>query len=115
MIHTWLLAKGGRLGRVSGLLLVSLTLSADTLGFVEQKFSYVSFERGQWDRTLKLPCYVYSAKQDGATVEMLRIGSGSLVPFKAAKGMTVTVCGSTAAFDEGFEAGTPVSARTARK
>jgi hypothetical protein len=81
-----------------------------TLGFIEQKFSYVSFERGRWDRTVQLPCYTYAAKEDGATVEVLRIGSGNLVPFKATKNLRVTICGSTAAFEEGFEAATPISA-----
>lgn len=93
-----------------GLLLAPLLSRPATLGFIEQKFSYVSFERGQWERTVQQPCYVYSAKDDGATVDILRIGSGNLVPFKATKGLKVTVCGSTAAFDEGFEAGTPVAA-----
>jgi len=115
MIHTWLLAKGGGISRSLALLLLSSTLSADTLGFIEQKFSYVSFERGKWDRTAQLPCYVYSARQDGAIVEVLRIGGGYLVPFKALKGSTVTVCGSTAAFDEGFEAGTPIAKDAVRK
>lgn len=96
------------------LLLCGLTLSADTLGFVEQKFSYVNFDRGAWDRTAHLPCYVYTARQDGAVVEVLRIGASNLVPFKAAKGLTVTICGSTAAFDEGFEAGTPIAGSSRR-
>lgn len=90
-------------------------LPADTLGFIQQKFSYISFEKGQWDRTASLPCHVYSAKQDGAVVEILRIGAANLVPFKAVKGLTVTLCGDTAAFDEGFEAGTPVANKTSPK
>ena len=98
-----------RLLAKSALFLLALTLSADTLGFVEQKFSYLSFDRGAWDRTAQLPCYIYTARQDGAVVEVLRIGSGNLVPFKATKGLTVTVCGDTASFDEGFEAGTPIA------
>jgi len=102
MFTTRLLSK-------SVLFLLALTLSADTLGFVEQKFSYLSFDRGAWDRTTQLPCYIYTARQDGAVVEVLRIGSGNLVPFKATKGLTVTVCGDTASFDEGFEAGTPIA------
>lgn len=93
----------------SALLLLALSLSADTLGFVEQKFSYLSFDRGAWDRDAKLPCYLYTARQDGAVVEVLRIGSGNLVPFKATKDLTVKVCGDTASFDEGFEAGTPIA------
>lgn len=115
MIHTCLLAKGGRICRSLALLLLSLTLSADTLGFIEQKFSYLSFERGKWDRAAQLPCYVYSARQDGAIVEVLRIGASNLVPFKAVKGLTVTICGSTATFDEGFEAGIPISKTAVRK
>lgn len=115
MIHTWLLAKCGGIIRALALLLLSLTLSADTLGFVAQKFSYLSFERGKWDRAAQLPCFVYSARQDGAIVEVLRIGASNLVPFKAAKGLTVTVCGSTATFDEEFEAGVPTSNKAVRK
>jgi len=98
-----------RLLAKSALVLLALTLSADTLGFGEQKFSYLSCDRGAWDRTAQLPCYIYTARQDGAVVEVLRIGSGNLVPFKATKGLTVKVCGDTASFDEGFEAGTPIA------
>lgn len=101
--------------------LLSLTLSADTLGFVEQKFSDLTFEKGKWTRSVQLPCYIYTATADGATVDVLRIGSGSLVPFKATKGLKVSVCGSTAAFDEGFQPGPPlpggaprIGSRTAR-
>ena len=97
-------------------LLLGETLGADTLGFVEQKFSDLHlFERGKWTRTTQLPCYSYTALADGATVEVLRIGMGNLVPFKAQRGLTVTVCGSVAAFDEGFQTGTPVSARSGEK
>lgn len=92
--------------------LVSVTLFADTLGFFEQKFSAINFEKGQWERTVQLPCYVYTASENGSTVEVLRIGTGNLVPLKATKGLKVTVCGSTAAFDEGFEAGRPVFGKT---
>lgn len=88
----------------SGVLLLSMTMFADTLGFIEQKFSHLNFEKGKWTRTVQTPCYTYTATEDGATVDVLRIGMGNLVPFKAAKGLKVTVCGSTAAFDEGFEA-----------
>lgn len=96
--------------------LLSVTLSADTLGFVEQKFSDLTFDRGKWTRTVQLPCYVYAATAEGATVEILRIGAGNLVPFKATKqGLRVTVCGSTAAFDEGFQAGAPLSGGTIQK
>ena len=87
-----------------GVLLFSVTVFADTLGFVEQKFSHLNFEKGKWSRTVQIPCYTYTAIEDGATVDVLRIGMGNLVPFRAAKGLKVTVCGSTAAFDEGFEA-----------
>jgi hypothetical protein len=97
------------------LLLLPAALGADTLGFVEQKFTDLHFERGKWTRTAQLPCYSYAAQVDGATVEVLRFGMGNLVPFKAKQGLTVTVCGSTAAFDEGFETGTPVSARAGEK
>jgi len=87
-------------------LLLSLSLFAETLGFLEQKFNTINFEKGKWSRTEKLPCYVYEAKENGAVVEIMRFGSSNLVPFRGSKGLTVTVCGSTAAFDEGFEART---------
>src|SRR5947209_20165176 len=87
-----------------GLLFCQPFLWPGTLGFIEQKFSYVSFERGKWDRVVQLPCYIYSAKEDGALVDVLRMGSGNLVPFKATKGLKVTICGSIASLDEGFEA-----------
>ena len=90
-----------------GAVLVGLTLSADTLGFLEQKFSAINFEKGKWSRTVQLPCFTYTATENGATVDVLRIGTGNLVPFKGTKGLKVTVCGSTAAFDEGFEAEKP--------
>jgi hypothetical protein len=96
-----------------GTLLLSLTLLADNLGFFEQKFTAVTFEKGKWSRDVKLPCYAYTATEDGAIVEVLRLGTGSLVPFKATKGLKVTICGSTAAFDEGFEAGKPTLAKAA--
>ena len=88
-------------------LLFSSALGADTLGFVEQKFSDLHFGKEKWSRMAQFPCYVYTARTDDAVVEVLRIGMGNLVPFKAKKGLTVTVCGSVAAFDEGFETGTP--------
>ncbi|HEY7304675.1 MAG TPA: hypothetical protein VH601_11195 [Bryobacteraceae bacterium] len=97
---------------ISFLFPLSIVLRADTLGFVEQKFSDLHFEKAKWSRTAQLPCYTYSALEDGATVDVLRIGMGNLVPFKATKGLKVTVCGSIAAFDEGFEAGSPLSDRT---
>ena len=108
MINRLVLAKAARISRSVSLLLLSLTLSADPLGFIEQKFSFIDFEKGQWERAPQKPCYAYSAKQDGAVVEVLRIGTNNLVPFKATKGLVVTVCGSTAIFDEGFEAGAPI-------
>jgi hypothetical protein len=95
-----------------GALLLSVTLFADTLGFFEQKFSAMNFEKGKWSRLVQLPCYTYTATENGSTVEVLRVGTGNLVPLKAAKGLKVTVCGSTAVFDEGFEAGRPVFSKT---
>ncbi len=82
-------------------------LGADTLGYVQQKFSDLHFEKGKWMRTVQLPCSTYVAEVDGAVVEVLRIGMGNLVPFKAKKGLAVTVCGSVVSFDEGFETGKP--------
>ena len=98
-----------------GLLLSVATLGADTLGFVEQKFSDLHFEKGKWTRTAQLPCYTYTSQADAAIVEVLRFGMGNLVPFKAAKGLKVTVCGSVAAFDEGFETGPPLTSRTSHQ
>ncbi len=89
-------------------LLLAHSLGADTLGFVEQKFTDLHFERGKWTRAAQLPCYVYTAREDGATVDVLRYGMSNLVPFKAMRGLTVTVCGSIASFDEGFQTGAPV-------
>jgi hypothetical protein len=91
-----------------GFLLFTAGMGADTLGFLEQKFSDLHFEKGKWSRTVELPCYTYTALTDGAVVEVLRFGTGNLVPFKATKGLKVSVCGSVAAFDEGFETGPPV-------
>jgi hypothetical protein len=96
----------------AGILLFSVAVFADTLGFVEQKFSHLNFEKGKWSRSVQMPCYTYTATEDGATVDVLRIGMGNLVPFRAAKGLKVTVCGSTAAFDEGFEASAAGLAKT---
>jgi hypothetical protein len=101
--------------RLLGPLLVSALLNADTLGFVEQKFSDIHFEKGRWSRTMQLPCYTYTAQEDGAVVEIVRYGMSNFVPFKAAKGLHVTVCGSIAAFEEGFETGAPVPNRTTQK
>lgn len=94
-----------RLLAVAGALALSAALVGDTLGFFEQKFGALNFEKGRWDRTVQLPCYTYTATENGASVEVLRVGTGNLVPFKAKKGLSVRVCGSTIAFDEGFEAG----------
>jgi hypothetical protein len=95
-----------------GVLLLTTTGFADTLGFVEQKFSHLNFEKGKWSRSVQMPCYTYTAIEDGATVDVLRIGMSNLVPFRAVKGLKVSVCGSTAAFDEGFEASAPALAKT---
>ena len=86
------------------LLLFSSMFLSDRLGLFEQRFSSINFERGQWSRMVEQPCRTYTALENGATVNVLRIGSSSLVAFKASKGAKVTVCNSTAAFDEGFEA-----------
>ena len=105
--------------RVPKLLFVGFLLSgmlgADTLGFVEQKFSDLHFEKGNWSRTAQLPCYTYESQTDGAVVEILRIGMGNLVQLKAKKGLKVTVCGSVAAFDEGFETGAPATSGGVQK
>jgi hypothetical protein len=91
--------------RICIALLVTAALSADTLGYVQQKFSAINFEKGKWTRTAQLPCYAYVADADGARVEVMRYGTANLVPFKASKrGLTAMVCGDTVAFDEGFEA-----------
>ena len=84
--------------------LASVSLFGETLGFLEQKFNSLNFEKGKWSRVEKLPCYVYEAKENGAVVEVMRAGTSNLVPFRASRGLTVTVCGSTAALVEGFEA-----------
>ena len=101
---------------LAGLLLLTSILSADVLGFVQQKFSYLNFEKGQWDRVPgQPPCYTYTARENGATVDVLRYSSSNLVPFKATKGLKVTVCGDSAAFDEGFEAVAPIIGAAAQK
>jgi len=92
-------------------LFLVMALRADTLGYVEQNFTDLHFEKGKWARSWQLPCFAYEATEDGATVEVLRYGMGNLVPFKAKRGLKVTVCGSVAAFDEGFEAGLPQSGK----
>lgn len=85
--------------------LLTLTLGGETLGYLEQKFNSINFERGKWYRGEKASCWVYTAKELNATVEIMRFGTSNLVPFRATReGLNVTVCGSTAVFDEGFEA-----------
>lgn len=86
-------------------LLLGLGLSGETLGYLEQKFNSINFEKNKWARGEKGACWVYTAKETNALVEIMRFGTSNLVPFRATKqGLTVTVCGSTAAFEEGFEA-----------
>ena len=87
-----------------GFLSFASALFADTLGFLEQRFSALSFEKNKWSRVAQPPCFTYTALEDGATVEVMRYGTSNLVPFKATKNLKVAVCGSTAALDEGFEA-----------
>ena len=85
--------------------LLSFSVWGDTLGYLEQKFNSINFEKGKWARNDKATCWVYTAKEGNALVEIMRFGTSNLVPFRATKeGLTVTVCGSTAAFEEGFEA-----------
>ena len=74
------------------------------LGLFEQKFTAINFENSKWTRTPEQSCRVYTALEDGSTVDVLRMGSSNLVKFRATKGLRVTVCGSVASFDEGFEA-----------
>lgn len=80
---------------------------AETLGFLQQKFTDMHFEPGKWARSLQGSCYIYTARVDGATVEVLRYGMSNLVPFRARNGLAISVCGSVAAFDEGFEVEKP--------
>jgi hypothetical protein len=96
-------------------LFIGETLSADTLGFVELKFSDLHFEKGTWSRTAQTACFAYAALADGATLEVLRIGMANFISFKAKRGLTVTVCGSVAAFDEGFQAGIPAAGKAGEK
>ena len=85
--------------------LFSVSAFGETLGYLEQRFNSINFEKGKWSRSEKGACFVYAAKESGALVEIMRYGTSNLVPFRAEKeGLVVTVCGSTAAFDEGFEA-----------
>jgi hypothetical protein len=92
---------------LAGLILLTPKVWGDPLGFVEQRFGHVYFERGKWTRQAQLPCFIYTATADNAKVEFLVRGGSDLVPFHAKKGLAVTVCGSTAAMEEGFEAGQP--------
>ena len=86
-------------------LLFSLGVGGETLGYLEQKFNSINFEKGKWARSEKAACYVYTAKATDAQVEIIRFGSSNLVSFRASKeGLTVTVCTDTAVFEEGFEA-----------
>jgi hypothetical protein len=90
---------------MGAVILFSLCVYGETLGYLEQKFNSINFEKGKWARVDKGACWVYTAKESNALVEIMRFGTSNLVPFHATKeGLTVTVCGSTAAFDEGFEA-----------
>lgn len=65
-----------------GALLFSSMLCADTLGFFEQKFSAINFERGKWTRTVQLPCYTYTATENAAAVEVLRVGTAKPRPLQ---------------------------------
>ena len=67
-------------------LFLVMALRADTLGYVEQKFTDLHFEKGKWARSSQSPCFAYEATEDGATVEVLLYGMGNLVPFKAKRG-----------------------------
>jgi len=94
-----------RTKRICAAMVLALSVGGETLGYLEQKFNSINFERGKWSRSDKAACWVYTAKEINATVEIMRFGTSNLVPFRATKeGLTVTVCGSTAAFEEGFEA-----------
>jgi hypothetical protein len=90
---------------MGAVILFSLGACGETLGYLEQKFNSINFEKGKWARADKGACWIYTAKETNALVEIMRFGTSNLVPFRATKeGLTVTVCGSTAAFEEGFEA-----------
>ncbi len=92
---------------LAGAVLLSCALRAETLGFFEQRFTAINFEKNKWSRTQLESCRVYTASEPGAVVNVMRYGTSNQVPFKATKNLKVTVCGSTASFDEGFEAETP--------
>ena len=91
---------------LAGAVLLSSVLHAETLGFFEQRFTAINFEKSKWSRTEQGSCLVYTALENGAVVNVMRYGTSNQVPFKAAKNLKVAVCSSTAAFDEGFEAET---------
>jgi hypothetical protein len=86
--------------------LLSLGLSSgETLGYVEQKFNSINFEKGKWTRVQKDQCFLYTATDTNASVEIMRYGTSNLVLFSASrKGLDIFVCDDTAALDEGFEA-----------
>lgn len=74
------------------------------LGFFEQRFATINFEAAKWTRTVEQSCRIYTANENGANVEVVRLEANNLVGFRASKGLRVAICGSVAAFDEGFEA-----------
>lgn len=86
------------------LLAAAFSTTAEPLGWFEQRFSAINFDPHKWSRTAEQSCRVYTAQEDASKVEVLRIGTNNLVAFRASKGLKITICGSTAAFDEGFEA-----------
>jgi hypothetical protein len=99
-----------------GLFMLASGLGADTLGYFQQKFSAINFEKAKWARTLEQGCYSYYAQAAGSEVQVLRYGTGNLVPFKASKkGLMVTVCGDIVAFEEGFETGAPIAASEGKR
>ncbi len=85
--------------------LLSLGLSSgETLGYLEQKFNSINFEKGKWTRVQKDQCFLYTATEANASVEIMRYGTSNLVLFSASrKGLDIFVCDDTAALDEGFE------------
>ena len=87
--------------------LAAAPLFADTLGFFEQRFTAINFEKSKWTRTEENSCRTYTALETGAKVDVMRYSTSNMVPFKATKNLKVVICGSTAAFDEGFEAEIP--------
>jgi hypothetical protein len=53
-------------------LFFAMALRADTLGYVQQKFTDLHFEKGKWARSSQLPCFAYEATEDEAPIEILR-------------------------------------------